>query len=195
MSDINLILEMFKQINSFFFSPVKRKEHDAQEWKVSSDTVKKGDVFTIEGRTEPDSAVRMDVSFSDNIPVIDGKYKKEFKDVDISFIPNQFIVETTDIADMTFTVHMIIPFRKRLSATEGKCTYIDKDVPPGTYDITIDGRPGEGVASIPMTIKASQSLISDKEGNFTYNYNTGPFPPGTVSVSIGEQEKKVRIVD
>ncbi len=195
MSDINLVLEMLKQINAFFFSPAKRKEHDVKDWRVSSDKIKKGDVFTIEGRTEPDSAVRMDVTFSVNISVTDGRYKKEFKDVDISFIPNQFIVETTDIDDMTFTVHMLIPFRKHLSASEGKCLYVDKDVPPGTYDITIDGRAGEGVATIPMSVKASQTLISDKEGNFTYNYNTGPFPPGTVSVSIGDDEKEVRIVE
>ncbi|NPE31468.1 hypothetical protein HNV12_26625 [Methanococcoides sp. SA1] len=147
----------------------------------------------ISGKTKPDRSIRLDVNFEVSVPVKDKKYEHRFDDVAINSIPNEFHVEAYKVKNMTFTVRMLIPFKQHREAENGRAVYIDKDVPSGNYDIIINGET-ESVENVLLKIKASQTIVSDSEGNFAYGYPTKAFPVGPINLFLGKEEKEIEII-
>jgi len=147
----------------------------------------------ISGKTKPDKSIKLDVNFEVSIPVKDKKYEHRFDDVAINSIPNEFHVEAYNVKNMTFTVRMLIPFKQYREAENGRAIYIDKDVPSGNYDIIINGET-ESVENVLLKIKASQTIVSDSEGNFVYGYPTKAFPVGPINLFLGKEEKEIKII-
>ncbi|WP_440951891.1 hypothetical protein [Methanococcoides sp. FTZ1] len=156
--------------------------------------MKKGEDLIISGKTKPERSIKMDVNFEIPLTVKDLKYEHLFDDVAINSIPNEFHVEAHNVKNMTFTVKMLIPFKQYREAKDGIATYIDKDVPTGSYDIIISGDANENADEVILKIKASQTIASDKNGDFVYEYPTKPFPNGTVDLFLGQDKKEIRII-
>ncbi|MEL4304512.1 hypothetical protein [Methanococcoides sp. LMO-2] len=156
--------------------------------------MKKGEDLIISGKTKPERSIKMDVNFKIPVTVEDQKYEHRFNDVAINSIPNEFHVEAHNVKNMTFTVKMLIPFKQYREANSGIATYVDKDVPTGNYNITINGDANENAEEVILKIKASQTIASDKNGDFVYKYPTKPFPNGTVDLFLGQDKKEIRII-
>ncbi|MBI9030477.1 hypothetical protein JEZ13_00535 [bacterium] len=192
--DYNLFLTIIKKINSLFYRQVPEISHgDIIEWDVSSIQLKQGEELMISGKTKPDKSIKLDVNFEMSIPVNDNRYEHRFDDVAINSIPNEFHVEAYDVKNMTFTVRMLMPFKQYREAENGRAIYIDKDVPSGNYDIIINGDT-ESVENVLLKIKASQTIVSDSEGNFVYGYPTKAFPVGPINLFLGQEEKEIKII-
>lgn len=186
---------MIKDINSLFYKPVTSvSEDDEIEWEVSALQLKKGENLIISGKTKPERSIQMDVNFEIPIIVNDQKYEHRFEDVAINSIPNEFHVEAHNVKNMTFTVRMLIPFKQYREADNRIATYVDKNVPTGNYDIIINGDADENAEEVLLKIKASQSIASDKNGDFVYEYPTKPFPNGTVDLFLGQDKKEIKII-
>lgn len=191
----NFFLKIMKDINSLFYRPVKSvSEDDEIDWEVSALQLKKGDDLIISGKTKPERSIKMDVNFEIPLTVKDQRYEHRFEDVAISSIPNEFYVEAHNVRNMTFTVKMLIPFKQYREANDGVALYVDKNVPTGNYEIVINGDADENAEDVLLKIKASQTISSDKNGDFVYEYPTKPFPKGTIALFLGQEKKEIKIV-
>lgn len=193
--EYNFFLTVIKKINSLFYKSFSDMPYeDDINWDVSDQEVKRGDKLIISGSTQPEKSIRMDVDFEITLDVIDKKYEHRFDDVAITSIPNEFRVEANNVKDMTFIVRMLIPFKQYRKAENGTATYVDTDVPSGTYDIVVNGEAEDDAGKVLLKIKASQTIVSDSKGNIRYEYPTDPFPEGIVNVVLGKEKKEIKII-
>ncbi len=187
----------FYKIVSSILKPIEEKPDTKDsdiEWDVSHKHLKPGENITITGNTKPDTRINMIVRFNVAVAVHDGRYSHDFRKVHIPEGPNEFKVQTRPVKNMTFTVKMLMPFRQHRDAEESVATYIDTNVPSGTFNINISGDAQENTETIQMDVKASQVIRADPEGNISYTYDTTPFRPGIVEIEIGNDKKEVELI-
>lgn len=80
------------------------------------------------------------VSFEKDVQVLDGEYKYLLEDVKIPpGFDNRFTVQAKGADDLNVRVKMILWIIRTAEAKEGITTVSQPGVPPGTYQIRIDG--------------------------------------------------------
>ena len=75
-------------------------------------------------------------------------------------------------------------------ATNGVAT-ISQNVPPGTYDVEIHGRSNQD--TVKIKIVATGYVKADKEGKFSYSYDTSSIPPGKFIISVDGISKTITL--
>jgi hypothetical protein len=195
-SGYNIFLGFYKIVSSIL-KPIEKKpdtKNSDIEWDVSHKQLKPGENITITGNTEPDTRINMVVRFNVAVAVHNGRYSYDFHKVQIPEGANEFKVQTKPVKNMTFTVKMLMPFRQHRDAEDSVATYIDTNVPSGTFNINISGDAQENTETVQMDVKASQVIQADPEGNISYTYDTTPFNPGIVEIEIGSDKKEVELI-
>lgn len=150
-----------------------------------------GDTLTITGNTMPEAKIKVKVSFEKKVPVIDGKYEYNMVKVEIPEGPNKFTIKARKAKDISFTVKMFVDFTRTFEANSEEAVFSEENVPSGNYDISIHGNAKEGEKEITIYLEAVEIIDVDKEGNFTYNYNTAALPAGDFTVLIENSGKTI----
>ena len=192
----NLFLIFAKFIYSLTQGPQaspEKSETEVASWSILPENPSAGDVLIIHGKTEPDKAMDIEVSFSRDVIVRDGSYEYSFEGIRIPKGRNRFVVRSRQVRDLNFIVKMFIDFKRSFDANGGVAEFAEDNVPHGTYDILINGEAQEGEKKVRLDFIAMQAVNSDSEGNFNHSYGTDALPAGDFTVSLGNSEKKITL--
>ncbi len=163
-------------------------------WELSPEKPTLGDTLHIKGSASPEEEVEVQVTFEKAVPVSGGEYEYILEDVKIpEGFNNLFTVQASEARNLNVRVKMLIWITKSSEASGNTATVTQSSVPPGTYQIKMDGDAESGTSTVNLKITAVQRIKADSEGDFSYSYNTKAVPPGDFEVSVGGIKKKVTL--
>lgn len=162
-------------------------------WELSPENPTHGDTLRIKGSASPEEEVEIQVTFEKAVQASGGKYEYILEDVKIpEGFNNLFTVQAREAKNLNVRVKMLIWVTKSSEASGNTATVTQSSVPPGTYQIKMDGDAG-GSSTVNLKIIAVQRVKADSDGDFSYSYNTKAVPPGDFEVSVGGITKKVAL--
>ena len=163
-------------------------------WDLSPEKPVIGDTLRIKGSASPEEEIEVQVTFEKAAPVSGGKYEYILEGVKIpDGFKNRFTVQASGASDLNVRVKMLIWVTKSSEASGNTATVTQSSVPPGTYQIKMDGNAKGGASTVNLKITAVQQIEADSDGDFSYSYNTKAVPPGDFEISVGGVKKKVTI--
>jgi PKD repeat protein len=163
-------------------------------WEYSPKNLVSGDIINIKGNASPGEKIDAFANFNKTIPVSGGKFEYILENVKIpDGLKNSFTVKAIGAKNLNVRVKMLIWLTKSSEALGNTAIVSQSNVPPGTYDIKIDGDAGEGISSVNLNITASQEITADSKGNFSCSYDTTSIPPGIFEIEIGSITKELII--
>jgi hypothetical protein len=166
----------------------------AVEWKITPSNPTVGDTFKIEGKALQGENINADVSFEKNIAVSGGKYRYLLEKIKIpEGNNNRFTVRASGVQNMNIGVKETIWITKSAKAGGGVVTISQSNIVPSTYSLLISGGALKEKSSVNVRITASQTLKTDTQGNFKYNYDTSTMPAGKYTIKIGNSEKTIEL--
>lgn len=164
-------------------------------WDLSPEKPVLGDTLRIKGSASPEEEIEVQVTFEKEAPVAGGKYEYILEGVKIpEGFNNRFTVRATGASDLNVRVKMLIWVTKSSEASGGIATVTQSSVPPGTYQIKMDGDATGGTSTVNLRITAVQQIKADSNGDFSYSYNTKAVPPGDFEISVGGVKKTVTLI-
>ncbi len=154
-------------------------------WEISPENPTLGDTLRIKGSASPEEEVEIQVSFEKDVQASGGEYEYILEDVKIpDGFNNRFTVQASDARNLNVRVKMLIWITKSSEASGNIATVTQSSVPPGTYQIKMDGDAKNGDSTVNLKITAVQRIKADSGGDFSYSYNTKAVPPGDFKVSV-----------
>ncbi len=180
------------------------------ELKVNPEVVIQGANVSLSGRAAPNETVGITSSFVIPLPVSDGKYSAEFKDILFPPGEKKFSVTAENIADIRISLGPV-PFLSTVEyprdgpreATNGIAT-IAISVPftmgsftvniDGEYDVNVYGNAAEDAEFVNLSVDMSIKVIADTNGDFKLSVNTGGIPLGEFMITAGSINKTVEVV-
>jgi uncharacterized protein YcnI len=163
-------------------------------WNLSPEKPVLGDTLRIKGSASPEEEIEVQVTFEKEAPVSDGEYEYILEGVKIpEGFDNRFTVQATGAKDLNVRVKMLIWVTKSSEASGDTATVTQSSVPPGTYQIKMDGDAEGGTSTVNLKITAVQQIKADSDGDFSYSYNTKAVPPGDFEIRVGGVKKKVTL--
>jgi uncharacterized protein YcnI len=163
-------------------------------WDLSPENPVLGDTLRIKGSASPEEEIEVQVTFEKAAPVYGGKYEYILEGVKIpDGFKNRFTVQASGASDLNVRVKMLIWVTKSSEASGNTATVTQSSVPPGTYQIKMDGDAKGGASTVDLKITAVQQIEANSDGDFSYSYNTKAVPPGDFEISVGGVKKKVTI--
>ncbi|KKG00540.1 hypothetical protein [Methanosarcina mazei] len=163
-------------------------------WELSPEKPTLGDTLRIKGSASPAEEVEVQVTFEKAVPVSGGEFEYILEGVKIpEGFNNRFTVHASDARNLNVRVKMLIWVTKSSEASGDTATVTQSSVPPGTYQIKMDGDARGGVSTVNLKITAVQRITADSEGDFSYSYNTKSVPPGDFEIRVGGVMKKVTL--
>ncbi|WP_229395419.1 hypothetical protein [Methanosarcina sp. DH1] len=163
----------------------------AGSWELTPEN-SAGDVIEIKGTGFVGDTAKVQVSFEKDVTVQDGKYEYMLENIIIpSGFDNSFTVQATGADELNVRAKIILWLTKSAKAQNGIATVSQTGVPPGTYNIRIDGKASG--STVKLKITAVQEVEVDSEGNLNYEYNTKSIPAGSFKVIIGGVEKQIEL--
>ncbi|WP_410508138.1 hypothetical protein RSJ42_15330 [Methanosarcina hadiensis] len=163
-------------------------------WEISPEKPVHGDTLRIKGSASPDEEVEVQVTFEKAVEAFGGEYEYTLENVKIpEGFNNRFTVEASEARNLNVRVKMLIWVTKSSEASGNTATVTQSSVPPGTYQIKMDGDARGGTSTVNLKITAVQRVKADSDGDFSYSYNTKSVPPGDFEVSVGGIKKKVTL--
>jgi LEA14-like dessication related protein len=163
-------------------------------WDLSPEKPVLGDTLRIKGSASPEEEIEIRVTFEQEAPVSGGEYEYILEGVKIpDGFKNRFTVQASGARDLNVRVKMLIWVTKSSEASGDTATVTQSSVPPGTYQIKMDGDARGGTSTVDLKITAVQQINADSNGDFSYFYNTKAVPPGDFEISVGGVKKKVTL--
>lgn len=163
-------------------------------WEISPERPVLGDTLLIKGSASPDEEVEVQVIFEKAVEVFGGEYDYTLEDVKIpEGFNNRFTVEASEASNLNVRVKMLIWITKSSEASGNTATVTQSSVPPGTYQIKMDGDARGGTSIVNLKITAVQRVKANSDGDFSYSYNTKAVPPGDFEVSVGGIKKEITL--
>jgi len=163
-------------------------------WDLSPETPVLGDTLRIKGSASPDEEIEVQVTFEKAAPVAGGEYEYILEGVKIpGGFKNRFTVQASGAKNLNVRVKMLIWMTKSSEASGNTATVTQSSVPPGTYQIKMDGDTSGGASTVNLKITAVQQIKANSDGDFSYSYNTKAVPPGDFEISVGGVKKKITI--
>ena len=163
-------------------------------WDLSPEKPVLGDTLRIKGSASPEEEIEVQVTFEKAAPVYGGEYEYILEGVKIpNGFKNRFTVQASGAKNLNIRVKMLIWVTKSSEASGNTATVTQSSVPPGTYQIKMDGGAKGGASTVNLKITAVQQIEADSDGDFSYSYNTKAVPPGDFEISVGGVKKKVTI--
>ncbi|MDM7917793.1 MAG: hypothetical protein QUS12_01330, partial [Methanosarcina sp.] len=163
-------------------------------WEISPEEPVLGDTLRIKGSASPEEEVEVQVTFEKRVQASGGTYEYTLEDVKIpEGFNNRFTVQASEANNLNVRVKMLIWITKSSEASGNIATVTQSSVPPGTYQIKIDGDSKEETSTVDLKITAVQQVKADSNGDFSYSYNTKAVPPGDFEVKVGGITKKITL--
>lgn len=161
----------------------------ASNWELVPKTPVVGDIIEIRGANFSGETADVKVSFEKDVPVSEGRYEYLLENVEISpGFKNRFSVQAKGAENLNVRVKMILWLTRSADAKGGIATVSQSAVPPGTYQIRIDGK--SKAPEVKLKITGLQQMKVES-GNFNYKYNTESIPAGNFEIIVGDVAKKV----
>ena len=154
-------------------------------WEISPANPVAGDTILITGSASPKEELGFLVYFEEDVPVIGGTYTYELQKVEVSDFNNCFTVRAEGVEDLYVRGKLVLWRQRNTKANEGVAVLSAERVPPGTYQLKLDGNAKNGETRVKLKVTALQVVKADSEGKFSYRYNTGSVPPGKYEITIG----------
>jgi hypothetical protein len=163
-------------------------------WEISPEKPVPGDTLRIKGSASPEEEVEVQVTFEKTVQASGGEYEYTLQDVKIpEGFNNRFTVKASEANNLNVRVKMLIWMTKSSEASGNIATVTQSSVPPGTYQIKMDGDAKGETSTVNLKITAVQQVKADSNGDFSYSYNTKAVPPGDFEISVGGITKKVTL--
>ncbi|WP_292382042.1 hypothetical protein [Methanosarcina sp. UBA289] len=164
----------------------------SSSWEFIPENPAVGDIMEIKGNGFEGETAKVVVTFEKEVEVQDGKYEYILENVVIpSGFDNSFTVQAEGVEDLNVRAKMLLWLTKSAEAKDGTATVSQKTVPPGTYQIRIDGK--STGSEVKLKIKAMQEIEVDSEGSLSYQYNTKSIPAGDFEVKVGDITKQIKL--
>lgn len=164
----------------------------ANSWELVPETPVVGDTIEIRGSDFTGKTADVLVSFEKDVQVVDGRYEYLLEDVEIPpGFNNRFTAQAKGVDDLNVRVKMILWITRTAKAKEGTATVSQLGVPPGTYQIRIDGK--SNASEVKLKITGLQKVEVDS-GNFSYKYNTKSIPAGNFEINAGNVTRQVTLL-
>ena len=168
----------------------------AVDWDVAPSNPYVGDTLVITGTaTDANAELAADVSFEKTVSVSGGEYEYEIDEVEVPSGDNtRFTVKAQGVTDLNVKVKKYV-WLPSLStdAASGVAVISQSHVPAMTYGVKIYGTALEGESGVDLKVTASQTINSDSEGTFRYEYGTGTMPAGDYEINIGGVSKTITL--
>lgn len=163
-------------------------------WEISPEEPILGDTLRIKGSASPEEEVEVQVTFEKDVQASGREYEYTLEDVKIpEGFNNRFTVQASEASNLNVRVKMLIWITKSSEASGDTATVTQSSVPPGTYQIKMDGDAKGETSTVNLKITAVQRIKADSDGDFSYSYNTKAVPPGDFEISVGGITKKVTL--
>lgn len=163
-------------------------------WEISPEEPTLGDTLRIKGSASPEEKVEVKVTFENAVEASDGKYEYILENVKIpEGFDNRFTVEASKASNLNVRVKMLIWITKSSEASGNTATVTQSSVPPGNYQIKMDGDAKGKTSTVDLKITAVQQIKADSNGDFSYSYNTKAVPPGDFEISVGGITKTITL--
>jgi len=176
----------------FLFLIISPGAAASSNWELNPQNPVVGDMMTIKGTGFEGDTAKVLVSFEKDVEVQDGEYQYLLEDVVIpSGFDNSFTVQAEGVEDLNVRAKMLLWLTKSAETKDGTATVSQANVPPGTYQIRIDGKASG--PSVKLKITAMQEIEVDSDGNFSYEYNTKSIPAGNFEVNVGGITKQIEL--
>jgi len=167
----------------------------AEEWDVTPSIPYVGDNLVITGNAAPNQELTAEISFENTLFASGGKYEYSIVKVKIpNGKNNHFTVRAENVKDLHIKVKKLLWIILNKDATGGIATISQSNVPPFIYEINMYGDALEEESNVNLRITASQTITTNSEGNFKYEYDTGEMPPGNYKIKIGETSKTITLM-
>lgn len=161
-------------------------------WELIPESPVIGDAMEIRGTGFAGETAKVMITFEKEVQVQDGEYEYLLEDIIIpSGFDNSFTVQATGADDLNVRAKMLLWLTKSAEAKNGIATVSQKSVPPGTYNIMIDGKASN--PNVKLNITAMQEVEVDSGGNLSYEYNTKSIPAGNFKIKVGSIEKQIEL--
>ncbi len=158
---------------------------EVSSWEISPANPVVGDTILITGSASPKEEVGFLVYFEKDVPVIGGTYTYELQNVEVPDFNNCFTVRAEGVEDLYVRGKLVLWRQKSTKANEGIAVLSAERVPPGTYQLKLDGNAKNGETRVKLKVTALQVVKADSEGKFSYTYNTGSVPSGKYEITGG----------
>jgi len=163
-------------------------------WELSPEKPVVGDTLRIKGSASPEEEIEVKVTFEKKVSVSGGEYEYILEGVKIpEGFDNRFTVQATGARDLNVRVKILIWITKSSEASGNTATVTQSNVPPGTYQIKMDGNAKSGTSTVNLKITAVQQIKADLDGDFSYSYNTKAVPAGDFEIIVGGITKKATL--
>ncbi|HII02988.1 TPA: hypothetical protein HA351_15500 [Methanosarcinaceae archaeon] len=154
-------------------------------WEISPANPVAGDTIQITGSASPREEVGFLVYFEEDVPVIGGTYTYELQNVEVPDFNNCFSVRAEGVEDLYVRGKLVLWRHRGTKANEGVAVLSAERIPPGAYQLKLDGNSKNGETRVKLKVTALQVVKADSEGKFSYTYNTGSVPPGKYEITAG----------
>ncbi|HEY3362357.1 MAG TPA: hypothetical protein VGK06_11210, partial [Methanosarcina sp.] len=136
----------------------------SSNWDITPQNQVVGNIMEIKGTGFTGENAEVQVTFEKEVKVVDGNYEYQLEDVVIpSGISNRFTVQATGADDLNVGAKILLWITKTSKAKNGVATVSQTHVPPGTYNIRIDGK--SNASSVKLKITATQKVEVDSTGS------------------------------
>jgi len=148
-------------------------------------------------KADPNEELTVSISFEKTLPVSEGRYEYRLSGVNIPSTPNSFTIRAVNVKNLYVSVKVLLLFwvTKGVEAKNGVAAISRGNVPAGTYDVAIYGDAAEGASKVTIQITASTRILTDKNGNYEYSYDTRSIPPGKFTVRVGGVTRTVTLYE
>ena len=154
--ELTFIIASLSILVLLLISPVTASVSD---WEFSPQKPVSGDTLNIKGSASPGEKIDVFVDFEKTVPVSEGKFEYILEDVKIpEGFNNFFKVEASGAKNLNVGVKMGVWITKRSEASGNTAVVSQSNVPPGTYQMRIDGDAGEGASEVNLNIEAFQKI-------------------------------------
>lgn len=154
-----------------------------------------GDEIIIKGYGTPDSVLNAYTSFAVEVPVKNGKYEYELKNIKVPAGTDTFSVDAEKVTLLKVEVKKLgIPYSRSATADSAGLASISQSyVLPFTYKVAITGESTE--AKVNLTLKGISEIKTDSTGYFECSYKTNGVPAGLFVVDIDGEIIEVELLE
>ena len=166
---------------------------DVQFITILPDNPIQGDLLKVTLKAEPNDEIPIILTSKASLPVIDGEYILDLKQIYVPQLPNTFTVTATGVKDLSISVKILIWITKSATAKDGVATVNQGNVPPGKYYVSIEGEALPGVSVVELKISARTVITTDNNGLYEIDYETNNLPHGSLNIKAGSMSQDIEL--
>jgi hypothetical protein len=156
-----------------------------------------GDDIIVRGYGTPNSVLTAYTSFTVEVPVEDGLYEYELKNIKVPEGTATFSVEAEKVVNLGVAVKKFgIPYSRSSSADGNGFAKISQSyVLPFTYKVAISGQAPSTEDTVDLTLKGISKIQTGSAGYFECSYKTNTVPAGLFIVEIDGQTFEIELLE